>query len=114
MTMAAWHIPRWALPAALGGVLALFVADAFLMRRHPVSVRPPTAAETAGLHVVAEGEGLRVQWDRGSRPVRNADHAVLFIADGASQSRVDLTGRQLDTSSVLYWPASERDRKSVV
>src|SRR5450631_131256 len=100
--MLAWHIPRWALPAALGGVLAIAGADAILMRRHPVSARPRQIPEQIGLHADAEGGGVRVEWDRASRPVRNADHAVLSIEDGPLQSRVDLTGRQLDGSSVKY------------
>ena len=105
--MVAWRIPRWVLPAALGGVLAIAGADAVLMRPHPVSVRPRTIPEAIGLRADAEGAGLRVQWDRASRPIRNADHAVLFIEDGALRSQLDLTGRQLDSSSVMYWPASE-------
>lgn len=83
-------------------------ADAVLMRRHPVSVRPRTIPEKIGLRADAEGEGLRVQWDRGSQPIRNADHAILFIEDGALKSQLDLTGRQLDSSTVRYWPESER------
>ena len=83
-------------------------ADAIMMRPHPVFVRLRAIPEQIGLHADAEGEGLRVQWDRGSRPVRNADHAVLFIEDGTIQNRLDLTGRQLDSSTVRYWPESER------
>ena len=106
--MMAWRIPRWAVPAAIGGVLAIAGADAILMQRRPVAVRPRAIAEKIGLRADAEGEGLRVQWDRGSRPVRNADHAILFIEDGANRSQLDLTGRQLDSSSVMYLPQSER------
>ena len=83
-------------------------ADAIMMRPHPVSVRLRAIPEQIGLHADAEGEGLRVQWDRGSRPVRNADYAVLFIEDGTIQNTLDLTGRQLDSSTVRYWPESER------
>src|ERR1017187_3085588 len=108
MPMLAWRIPRWVLPAALGGVLAMAGADAILMRRHSFSVRPPAIPETIGLRADAEGEGLRVQWDRASRPVSSADHATLFIEDGAAQSQLDLSGRQLDGSTVMYWPESER------
>jgi hypothetical protein len=108
MPMLNWRIPRWVLPAALGGVLAMAGADAILMRRHSVSVRPPAIPEQIGLHANAEGEGLRVQWDRASRPIRNADHAVLFIEDDTLKSQLDLTGRQLDSSSVMYLPQSER------
>jgi hypothetical protein len=83
-------------------------ADAILMRRHTVSVRPLAIPEQIGLHANAEGEGVRVQWDRASRPIRNADRAVLFIEDGTVKSQLDLTGRQLDSSSVMYLPQSER------
>ena len=83
-------------------------ADAILMRRHSVSVRPAAIPEKIGLQANAEGEGMRVQWDRASRPVRNADRAVLFIEDGTAKSQLDLTGRQLDSSSVMYLPQSER------
>jgi hypothetical protein len=108
MAMLNWRIPRWVLPAALGGVLAMAGADAILMRRHSVSVRPPAVPEKIGLNANAEGEGMRVQWDRASRPIRNADRAVLFIEDGTARSQLDLTGRQLDSSSVMYLPQSER------
>ena len=83
-------------------------ADAILMRRHSVSVRPPAVPEKIGLNANAEGAGMRVQWDRASRPIRNADRAVLFIEDGTARSQLDLTGRQLDSSSVMYLPQSER------
>jgi hypothetical protein len=106
--MATWRIPRWAIPAAIGGVLAIAAVDAVLMQRHPVSVQPLAMPEQIGLHADADGEGLRVQWNRGSRAIRNADRAILYIEDGALQSQLDLSGRQLDTSSVRYWPESER------
>lgn len=106
--MLAWRIPRWVLQAALGGVLAIAVTDAVLMWRHPIAVRPQAIPEKIRLHADAEGEGLRVQWDRVSRPIRNADHARLYIRDGPLQSQLELTGRQLDTSTVMYWPESER------
>src|ERR1035441_5108705 len=70
MPMLNRRIPRWVLPAALGGVLAMAGADAVLMRRHKVSIRPAAIREGIGLHADAVGEGLRVQWDSaiGSRP----------------------------------------------
>src|ERR1019366_9411026 len=89
-------------------VLVMAGADAILMRRHTVSVRPPAIPEKIGLHANAEGEGLRVQWARASRPIRSADRAVLFIEDGTARSQLDLTGRQLDSSSVMYFPQAER------
>ena len=55
--------------------------------------------EKIGLHADADGAGVRVQWDRKSRQVLNADHATLFIEDGTERSQLDLTGRQLDGST---------------
>jgi hypothetical protein len=90
--------------------VAITSADVVLMRRHPLTVRPQVVREKIGLHADAEGGGVRVQWDRKSRQILNADHATLFIQDGTERSRLDLTGRQLDGSTVMYWPASERGR----
>ena len=106
--MSGWRIPRWALPAALVGVVAIAGADAFLMRRHPISVRPRPTPEKIGLHADAEGGTLRVEWDLASRPIRYADRAVLYIEDGSLRSHVDLTGRQLDRSTIRYWPETDR------
>ena len=78
------------------------------MRRRPLSVMPRAIPEGIGLHADADGAGVRVQWDRKSRQVLNADHATLFIEDGTERSQLDLTGRQLDGSTVMYLPKSER------
>ena len=106
--MLAWRIPQWALPVALGGVLAIAGTDAILVQRRPISVPSRTVPEKIGLRADAESGGLRVEWNRTSRPVRHADRAVLYIEDGSIQSRVNLTGRQLDCSTVLYWPETDR------
>ena len=106
--MPAWLIPRWALPVVLGGVVAIAGADAFLMRRHPISVPSRTIPEKIGLRADTDGGSLRVDWDRASRPIRGADRAVLYIEDGSLRSHVNLTGPQLDRSTVLYWPQTER------
>jgi len=88
--------------------VAITSADVVLMRRRPLSVPPPAVSDKIGLHADVEGNALRVQWDRKSRQILNADHATLFIQDGAERSQLDLTGRQLDGSTVLYRPESER------
>ncbi len=49
-----------------------------------------------------------MEWNRASRPVRYADRAVLYIEDGSARSHVNLTDRQLDRSTVLYWPETDR------
>jgi hypothetical protein len=59
------------------------------------------------LHVDADGPGLRVQWNRHAASVRNAEHATLFIVDGGHRRALNLTGSQLDRSTVRYLPESE-------
>jgi len=39
-------IPRWALPAALGGVLAFAVTDAVMLRHRPITPRPRSVPQT--------------------------------------------------------------------
>ena len=78
------------------------------MRRRPLSVQSRVMPEKIGLHADAEGEGVRLQWNRNSRAVMNADHATLLIQDGTQRGQLDLTGRQLDSSTVMYLPQSER------
>jgi hypothetical protein len=89
-------------------VLAIAGTDAILVQHRPISLPPRTVPEKIGLRADAEGGGLRVEWNRVSRPVRCADRAVLYIEDGSIRSRVNLTGRQLDRSTVLYWPETDR------
>ena len=88
--------------------MAIAGADAFLMRRHPISVTARAIPEKIGLRADSDGGSLRVDWDRASRPIRHADRAVLYIEDGSLRSHVNLTGPQLDRSTVLYWPQTDR------
>lgn len=106
--MRTWQIPEWAISAALCGVLVLGAVDLYMMRRHPVRPHPRPQALSIGLHADTDGDALRVQWNRHSRPIVNADRAVLHIADGGKQRQVALNGPELDSSSVRYWPESER------
>jgi hypothetical protein len=78
------------------------------MQRRPLSVKPRVIPDKIGLHADGDGAGVRVQWDRKSRQVLNADHATLCVQDGTERRQVDLTGRQLDSSTVMYLPESER------
>jgi len=106
--MKAWQVPEWAISTALCGVLVLGAVDLYMMRRHPVKPHVLPQAEAIGLHAEADGEALRVQWNHRSRPIVNADRAVLHISDGEKQRHVALDGSQLDRASVRYWPETER------
>ncbi len=101
------QVTRWLLPAALAGVLAIVVTDAVMLRRHPVTA--PAAHKTSeriGLTAAPDGDALHLQWDRHARPIRSADHGILYIFDGTHQSQLDLTSQQLNSASVRYWPES--------
>ena len=106
--MRAWHTPRWFLPAIIAGILALAVFDIVMLRRgKPVAVSAPPVPAKIGLNAHDEGDALRLQWDRTSRPIRDASHAILYIQDGEKQSKLELTDRQLTAASVRYWPEAD-------
>jgi hypothetical protein len=91
----------------LSGALGIAVTDAVMLRRKPIN--PPKAQaipERIGLSVQPDGEALELQWNHLSRPVRNADHAIVYIQDGSHQSQLDLNGGELSRSSLRYWPQS--------
>jgi hypothetical protein len=106
--MRAWHTPRWFLPAMIAGIAILAVFDVVMLRRgKPAAVSAPPLAAKIGLNAQDEGGALRLQWDRTSRPIRDASHAILYIQDGNNQSKLELTDRQLAAASVRYWPDAD-------
>jgi hypothetical protein len=59
-----------------------------------------------GLHVYAEGKGLRVTWDRTTALVRQATGAKLTINDGGVAREASLDPAQLASGSIIYTPNS--------
>src|SRR3954452_2337875 len=106
--MKAWQIPEWAIATALCGVLALGAVDLYMLRRHPVKPHVRVQTDTIGLHAEQDGETFRVQWNHHARQIVNADRAILYIHDDGKQRQVVLSGAQLDSSGVRYWPESDR------
>jgi len=101
------QVPRWLLPAALAGMLAIAITDAVMLRRHPAIAQvTPTVSERIGLTAEPDGDALHLQWDRHARPIQDADHGLLYIVDGKHQTQLDLTSQQLNSASVRYWPES--------
>jgi hypothetical protein len=88
-------------------VVAILSADVVMLSRRPLRKAQTARPEPIGLHVDADGSSLRVQWNRHAVSVRNAEHATLFIVDGAHRRALNLTGSQLDRSTVRYLPESE-------
>jgi len=92
--------------SAILAVAALLLLGAVVLRHH----RKPSATNTSriGLNVEREGQVLLVAWDRSSRPVHNASHAILTIKDGPQQSQTDLNRQQLRAANVKYWPETRK------
>jgi hypothetical protein len=88
--------------------VAIAGTDAFLMRHRPIPLRSRAVPETIGLRADSEDGRMRVDWNRASRPIRDAERAVLYIEDGSRRSHLDLTRRQLNRSTVQYWPETDR------
>jgi len=105
--MSTYRIPEWAIATALAGVLALGAVDLYMLRRHSIAPPPRPGADTIGLHADADGDAVRLQWNRRGRTIVNADHAVLYISDGSSERMVELNGEQLDRANVVYYPQNQ-------
>jgi hypothetical protein len=101
------RIRRWALPVALGLAVLITIGGAVIMRpRHQQAVASPVVSDRIGLAASADGDGLRLEWNRNAPKVRSANHALLYIQDGNKKSRLHITGQQLAASTVRYWPES--------
>jgi hypothetical protein len=105
--MAVWRAPQWLIRTAIVGVGVMAITDIILMRRHKVSAAVTPVHEAIGLNAEVGADGLHLQWDRTSRPIRIADHATLYVSDGNYNTQLNLTNLQLTASSVRYWPKSE-------
>ncbi|HJT86301.1 MAG TPA: energy transducer TonB [Bryobacteraceae bacterium] len=95
----------WALPFAAGVACAALATGITPLLHH----RPPAATASpspAGLtlNVQRDGKALHLSWNRNADTVRQASRATLFIDDGAHNSRLDLTPKELSVGTVSYWP----------
>jgi hypothetical protein len=105
--MQTWSLPRWVLPAALTGMVAIAAIDAVMLRKNPVhEPAAPPVFEHIGLAAAPDGDAIQLQWNRHGQPVRDAERAIVYIQDGKYKSRLDLTRQQLNSSSIRYWPES--------
>src|SRR5215831_9159619 len=101
---------RWIVPLAVGLAVLAVIADAVLVLPHRHPSPQPVVADRIGLEAKADGDGIRLQWDRNANPVRTATHALLAITDGNSKSQLNLTDTQLASYTVRYWPETQRVR----
>ena len=70
------------------------------------SAEPVAAAFHAplALRFAHHGDAVRLSWDRNAPTVRQAGRGVLWIHDGAAQSKLDLDAQQLAEGSIEYRP----------
>ena len=74
--------------------------------RDPVKPAPVQAAGRTPLHIRQEGPALKVHWNRSAPDIRAAQHGALVIQDGKRESRLELSGRDLQAGVASYWPES--------
>ena len=95
---------RW-LQWVLGAVgILMGVAAAALIFGHRAPTTLPTSQGTAptALYVQHDGGALQLHWD----PAVQANTGVLWIQDGARETRLDLNADELRSGVASYWPES--------
>jgi hypothetical protein len=78
-----------------------------LTRGHdPVAPPPVQAAGSTPLQIRHEGAALKVHWNPASADLRMARRGAIVIQDGGRESRLELSGRDLQAGVASYWPES--------
>lgn len=104
--LAALPLPRssasWKRWAAIGTLAAALIITPFLLKstdaNSPFNVLSMRAHTKPGV--------VRLSWDTRSRLLRGADGAVVWIADGPEESKLELTAAQLRSGSIEYKPTN--------
>ncbi len=99
----------WKWAPAVGLLLTLAglgtgVTTYFLARKSPVGQGTPNFA----LRAVDVNGQLLITWDRGSRPIAEAQRGILEIGDGPRRTLVDLDRERVSNGSVTYVRQSDR------
>ena len=92
---------QWVLGAA-GILMGIAAASLTFGHRAPIPAPAPHAAEPVALYVQHDGGALRLHWD----PAVHANSGVIFIQDGARETRLDLNADELRAGVASYWPES--------
>ena len=92
--------PYWAAAGALA--IALMVAP-FLVRSSESTGSP---FNMLSMRAETEPGLLRLRWDPESRVLNSAESAIIWIADGADESKLELTRDQIQSGMIDYRPAN--------
>jgi len=85
----------------LGILLGYEAAGAFR-----TNAPPPGDPWDLRLSITKSGNNLNVNWDHRSAAVRESQHGILSIVDGASHRTIDLGATELTSGSIVYAPSS--------
>src|SRR6476659_5171700 len=92
---------QWVLGAAgilMGGAAAALTFG----HRAPTAMPPSHGTAPTALYVQHEGGALRLHWD----PAVHASTGVIWIQDGARETRLDMNADELRSGVASYWPES--------
>ena len=94
---------RWVYWAVAGALAVALMGAPFLLRSSGSTGSPFNM-----LSMSAETEPgiLRLRWDPDSHVLTTADSAIIWIADGADESKLELTRDQIRSGMIDYRPAS--------
>jgi periplasmic protein TonB len=90
---------RW---AAIGSLAAALAIAPFLLK----STDTTTPFNVLSMRAHTKPGVVRLSWDARSKLLRSADSAILWIADGSDESKLELTADQVKAGSIEYKPAS--------
>ena len=92
---------QWVLGGA-GILMGVAAASLIFGHRTPAPLPKPHATATPALYVQHDSGALRLHWD----PAVHANRGVIWIQDGARETRLDLNTQELRSGVASYWPES--------
>src|SRR3954453_14262357 len=92
---------QWVLGAA-GILMGVAAAALFVGHRAPTRLPPSQGTAPTALYVQHEGGALRLHWD----PAVHASTGIIWIQDGARETRLDLNADELRSGLSSYWPSA--------
>jgi len=96
----------WWIPMA-GGLLMAWALGGHHPAPKPAAVAPAHRQSELALNVGRSGRSLKLSWNRNAPAVQQAPSAVLWINDGGRQTKVNLAAAEVESGSVVYWPATD-------
>jgi len=95
-------------PILMAIALAILLTEAarFRTAKPTVSAARPVRSWLA-LDLQRQGRAWRVSWNRNLEAVRDANHAILHIADGTHHTQLELNTGEMMAGKLVYWPETD-------